>query len=194
MYCSLQHASCQPRACVSRDGQLRIYFMENRRLYCLRKHQESVLPWVVHVRVHCTHIPESNAILSPHDRAHKLRRRRHRETSRDSSLGKASCDASTTFAHSLVLAWQHQWAKHLTTLQWAKHLTTLQWAKHRTTLQWAKHLHTRGGSRDTSSGQSISRHFSGQSISRHRSGQSISRHFSGRNISRHYSGQNISRR
>ena len=38
--------------CREPDGQTRIYSLEKRRLYCLKKHQQSVRPWTVYVGLH----------------------------------------------------------------------------------------------------------------------------------------------
>ena len=43
-------------------GELRMHSNDNRRLYCLKQHQEHVRPWIVKVNVRCTRLPAVPAI------------------------------------------------------------------------------------------------------------------------------------
>ena len=42
-------------------GQLCIHSLENRRLFCLKQHQQNVQPWTVNIRLQCIRIPNDAA-------------------------------------------------------------------------------------------------------------------------------------
>ena len=50
-------------------GVYAIRSLENRRLYCLKQHQENVSTWIVHVRVRCKLLPDDPTLLRYMERA-----------------------------------------------------------------------------------------------------------------------------
>merc|ERR1712083_797688 len=51
-----------------RNGDVTVKSIENRRLYCLQKHQEHVRPWLVYMRVRCTRLPPDKSLQRFFDR------------------------------------------------------------------------------------------------------------------------------